>query len=45
MLLDISFMLLVIRKYLPGLNQIRRMYYMASLYIFFKRNQRIKLSL
>ena len=45
MLLDIGFMILIVHKYLPGFNKIRRLYYLASLYIFFKRSQRIKLSI
>ena len=45
LLLDIGLIILLARKYLPLFNRIRRAYYFASLYIYFKRGQRVKLSI
>ncbi len=44
-LLDVAVIILLSRKYLPQFSRIRRAYYLVSLYIYYKRSQRIKLSI
>jgi hypothetical protein len=45
MILDLVVIIVLTHKHLPQFDRIRRAYYLVSLYIYFKRSQRIKLSI
>jgi len=44
-MLDLAAIIVLTRKHLPQFYRIRRAYHLAVLYIYFKRSQRIKLSI